>query len=312
MVVNTGWQYTPNQSVVEQTNLQSQVDANPNVSTDKGAATASSPFLSATLQNASDGWGATSQAVGNLDSQAANQQASLWAQHQAQVNFKQQQDRLNKLVAQAEKQGQDAQAKAYQLEQQSLNSQRSYNYVGTQGTGALQGASGLSAQGRSQLATARADGYNLSASNYDRTYHYNNAYSAERNAALAGAYSWLGTHYVLDGETKQVSVDCSGLVQAIYSKLGFSIPLHSAEHEKDTIPGVRTSFSNLQPGDLVCWKDGSHIAIYAGNGEIIEAANTRVGTVRRELWDNPNNVVGIHLTFGDETGARGQRQQTGG
>lgn len=309
MPVNTGWQYTPNQSVTEQTTLQSQVDANPNVRTDSGNATASSPFLSATLQNPSDGWGATSRAVGNLDSQAANQQASIWAQHQAQVNFNQQQKRPNSLVAQAEKQGNEAQSRAYQLEQQSLNASRNYNYDAAQGTGGVGPARGVSGAGRSQLATARADGYNLSAGNYDRTYHYNNAYTADRNSALSQAYSWLGTHYVLGGERNQVAVDCSGLVQAVYSKFGFNIPLHSAEHEKDTIPGVRTSFANLQPGDLVCWKDGSHIAIYAGHGEIIEAANTRVGTVRRELWDSPNNVVGIHLTFADEGGARGQRQQ---
>lgn len=323
---NTGWQYNPNQDLQSTLTGQAGADANPNVGTDKGAASASTPFLSNALQGPSSSWGQTARNISTTDLQAANTQTAYLAQKQAQDAFKAQQARLQKLVDQAEKQGNAAAAKAAQQEQQltqqinSLrNSQGSYNYGGgsSQGTGALQGASGLSAEGRSQLATARADGYNLSASNYDRTYHYNNAYSAERNAALAGAYSWIGTHYVLGGENKQVEVDCSGLVQAIYSKLGFNVPTHSAADQGQTggrnngngIPGVRTNFANLQPGDLVAWKDGSHIAIYAGNGQIIEAANTKVGTVRRALWDDPNNVVGIHLTFGDERGARGQRQQ---
>lgn len=308
---------------------------NPQFTNDNGTASASSPFLSSALSSGDSltnlsnhgqqaGWGSVGKNIANVDQQESNNQAQIWANHQAQLNNDAAQKRLQNLVAQAEKQGNAAQAKAYQQEQLALQKIReagaqynknspaysggSYNYGGgsAQGTGAAGSARGVSAEGQNQLSTARADGYNLSSSNYDRTYHYNNQYSAMRNQALSDSYSWLGTHYVLDGETKQVGVDCSGLVQSVYSKLGYSIPLHSAEHEKDTIPGVRTSFSNLQPGDLVCWKDGSHIAVYAGNGEIIEAANTRVGTVRRPLWDSPSNVVGIHLTFADENRAQGQ------
>lgn len=313
---STGWQYDPNQTALGALTAQTAAEGNPNVATDSGAATASSPFLSKALQSGSgdsltggySSWGATSASITNTDLQAANTQTAYLAQKRAQDAFNQQQAQLNAAIKAAQKANDAAQAKAYQQEQmltQQLNAARnaagSYSYgSSSQGGGALTGATGLSTEGKSQLAIARADGYNLSASNYDRTYRYNNQYSVDRNTALSAAYSWLGTHYVLDGETKQVEVDCSGLVQAIYSKLGFSVPLHSANNEKNTIPGVRTSFANLEPGDLVCWKDGSHIAIYAGNGEIIEAANTRVGTVRRPLWDSPNNVVGIHLTFADE------------
>jgi cell wall-associated NlpC family hydrolase len=328
MAYDTGWQYNPNQNVGDQLSTQIQAEGNPRVAGDNGNATASSPFLSKSLQvGQGDGltggyssWGATGQSITNTDLQAANNQTALLAYKQANDNYKAQQKRLQGLIDQAEKQGKIDAAKAYQREQvitqnihgQVNSNQNNYNYNAGGGSGGMSSDRGLSSQGQSQLRTAQSDGYNLSAANYDRTYQYNNSFSADRNSALSQAYSWLGTHYVLDGESKQVEVDCSGLVQAIYSKLGFDVPLHSAEHEKDTIPGVRTAFANLQPGDLVCWKDGSHIAIYAGHGQIIEAANTRVGTVRRALWDDPSNVVGIHLTFADERGSRGQRQQVGG
>lgn len=123
--------------------------------------------------------------------------------------------------------------------------------------------------------------------------------SAARNKALALASTYLGDRYVLGGES-HAGIDCSGLVQAVYNQLGFNIKVHGATWEKNNIPGVRTSFANLQPGDLVAWKDGSHIAIYAGNGQIIEAPNPQRGVVRRPLWANPNAVIGIHLTFPGE------------
>lgn len=123
--------------------------------------------------------------------------------------------------------------------------------------------------------------------------------SANRNRALALASSYLGTPYVLGGESHK-GIDCSGLVQAVYSRLGFNIPVHGARWQGRNIPGVRTSFANLRPGDLVCWRDGSHIAIYAGGGQIIEAPNPARGVVRRPLWASQNAVFGIHLTFRGE------------
>lgn len=123
--------------------------------------------------------------------------------------------------------------------------------------------------------------------------------SAARNQALATASSYLGDRYVLGG-TSHSGIDCSGLVMAVYDQFGMGkyLDSHLAGHQAAAVPGVRTSISNLRPGDLVCWNDGSHIAIYAGNGEIIEAANERVGTVKRKLWSNA--VFGIALRLPGE------------
>ena len=126
--------------------------------------------------------------------------------------------------------------------------------------------------------------------------------SSSRQALLNDASSYIGSKYVLGGKTKQ-GIDCSGLVMAVYNKLGFNVSQHSAGWQGRSIPGVRTAVSNLRPGDIVAWKDGSHIAIYAGNGEIIEAANTRVGTVRRKIWASPDQLFGIAVRLpGESTG----------
>ena len=125
--------------------------------------------------------------------------------------------------------------------------------------------------------------------------------SASRNRVLQTASSYLGNPYVLGG-TSHRDIDCSGLVMMVYDQLGYGKYLdnHNARIQGQSIPGVRTSINNLRPGDLVAWKDGSHIAIYAGNGQIIEAANERVGTVKRALWANPNAVFGIALRLPGE------------
>jgi cell wall-associated NlpC family hydrolase len=123
--------------------------------------------------------------------------------------------------------------------------------------------------------------------------------SGSRNSLLQDASSYLGTRYQLGGRSYK-GIDCSGLVMNVYNKLGFNISVHGAKWQGRNIPGVRTSVNNLKPGDIVAWKDGSHIAIYAGNGEIIEAANPRVGTVRRRLWARPDQVFGIAVRLPGE------------
>ncbi|MCI2974706.1 MAG: NlpC/P60 family protein [Ferrimicrobium sp.] len=69
--------------------------------------------------------------------------------------------------------------------------------------------------------------------------------------------------------------DCSGLVMYIYAKLGVDFPHSAADQASDTTP---ISYSQLQPGDLVFYDtEGAtsidHVAIYVGNGQVVEATN---------------------------------------
>jgi len=122
--------------------------------------------------------------------------------------------------------------------------------------------------------------------------------NAQRQGIVAAAQSFAGSPYKLGGTTAQ-GIDCSGLVKAVYAKYGYGNLQHSAGWQGRNIPGVRTAVSNLQPGDIVAWKDGSHIAIYAGNGYIIDAAS-RTGTTTRKLWTSTDNVYGIALRLPEE------------
>ncbi len=119
--------------------------------------------------------------------------------------------------------------------------------------------------------------------------------SESRQDVVRDAQSYAGTPYQLGGKTAQ-GIDCSGLVMAVYNQAGYDISQHSAGWQGRNIPGVRTSLDNLQPGDIVGWKDGSHIAIYAGDGMIIDASSSK-GTSRRRLWAPESAVYGIKLKF---------------
>lgn len=123
--------------------------------------------------------------------------------------------------------------------------------------------------------------------------------SGGRAKAIGLASGYLGTPYVLGGNSKG-GIDCSGLVQQVYRQLGFNPPRLAAQ-QAAAMPGVRTSINNLRPGDLVAWADGSHIAIYAGNGYVIQALNPRQGTIRSHLSQQTNqNYYGIAVRFPGE------------
>lgn len=89
------------------------------------------------------------------------------------------------------------------------------------------------------------------------------------NAIVDAAYSQIGVPYEWGGTTPYVGLDCSGLVQYCYRQAGKSIPRTSG-----SILAGGTIVSDPQPGDI-CWTPG-HVAIYIGNGQMIEAQQTGV------------------------------------
>ena len=65
------------------------------------------------------------------------------------------------------------------------------------------------------------------------------------------------------------SFDCSGLTSAAWKSVGVSLPRSS---KAQSVAGTSVSRSSLQPGDLVFYYSPvSHVALYAGNGQIIHA-----------------------------------------
>jgi len=96
--------------------------------------------------------------------------------------------------------------------------------------------------------------------------------------AVALAIQAQGTPYVWGGTQIGKGVDCSGLVYSIYKQLGINLPRTTYEQAKS---GKVVGLGSLLPGDLVFYNTGSrdpngigtysHVAIYIGNGQVIDA-----------------------------------------
>lgn len=115
----------------------------------------------------------------------------------------------------------------------------------------------------------------------------NAAGASPTTAALAAASQAIGTPYVWGGAAPG-GFDCSGLIQWAYQKSGVSLPRTAEEQFRAT---MRLRAQDLQPGDLVfyanTYKPGiSHVAIYAGNGQVIMAPSEG-STVKRMTMADP-------------------------
>lgn len=86
------------------------------------------------------------------------------------------------------------------------------------------------------------------------------------------AMQFVGNPYVWGGTSLTHGADCSGFVQSVFRHFGISLPRTSYEQRSC---GQGVSYSNAQPGDLICYS--GHVAIYAGGGRIVGAQSSAVG-----------------------------------
>src|SRR5699024_1661448 len=95
--------------------------------------------------------------------------------------------------------------------------------------------------------------------------------------AVRSALTQQGVPYVWGGTTPGAGFDCSGLTQWAYRESGVEIPRLAQEQGI----GSQVAREDLMPGDLAVWS--GHVAMYIGDGQIIEAGNpVGVSGVRTE------------------------------
>lgn len=92
------------------------------------------------------------------------------------------------------------------------------------------------------------------------------------------ALQFVGNPYVWGGKDPNTGADCSGFTSYVYGHFGISVPSYSGAQRSC---GKEVSYSNAQPGDLICY--AGHVAIYMGNGQIVHAKGTAYGIV---AYDN--------------------------
>ena len=107
---------------------------------------------------------------------------------------------------------------------------------------------------------------------------YTGPTTSQADKAVAFEYAQIGCPYVYGGTGPcNLGFDCSGLAQAAWAAAGVAIPRDSYEQWAE-LPHV--SLSSIEPGDLLIYNGEGHVAMYVGNGYIIDAPQTGMDVER--------------------------------
>lgn len=106
---------------------------------------------------------------------------------------------------------------------------------------------------------------------------------------VATAEPFVGTPYLWGG-TSALGLDCSGLVQQVYRLNGVGLP---RDADQQALAG--RDVTEPRPGDLIFFGSPkvTHVALYAGDGEVIHAPQRGGFVERKRLADLGREVVAM-------------------
>ena len=108
------------------------------------------------------------------------------------------------------------------------------------------------------------------------------------------ARKYVGNPYVWGGNSLTKGCDCSGFVHLVYKNFGFNLPRYSMSF-LNVGTKVEPKLSALQPGDIIIYNKHQgvgHVAIYIGNGKIVEAQSSKAGITDTRAW-NCRSIAGV-------------------
>ena len=113
------------------------------------------------------------------------------------------------------------------------------------------------------------------------------------------AMSYVGCPYRLGG-LSYAGIDCSGLTYRAFESVGIYLPRLSYSYWS---VGRAVSFSELRPGDVVCYDsewNGSigHVAIYIGNGQVVHAQNPWKGVAVGSVYFGNYRIMTVRRLIG--------------
>lgn len=149
--------------------------------------------------------------------------------------------------------------------------------------------------------------FNTSLSNTKATALLKSVKNDNKREALQYALARDGHPYSQARRSSGYYYDCSSLAYYSYKSAGVKIGssgYFTAASEAYRLRHKRVSKNHLKAGDLIFYRFGyngrykniSHVAMYAGNGYVIEAANSRVGVVYRKLYCKRSIVMAADPT----------------
>ncbi len=233
-------------------------------------------------RNLLDNYEKTRKEVEDLKVQVEDEKMELAT---AQDTLKQQQKQLESTMAslkskQADAETQIANAKSLASEYKKTISEQNQIIQTAAANAAKSNASSGSSAGGSSGGGSSSTGDTSGGSTGGSTGNLNPSYSTGVSGSDVVSYAlqFVGNPYVWGGKDPNTGADCSGFTSYVYAHFGISIPSYSGAQRSC---GKEVSYSNAQPGDLICY--AGHVAIYMGNGQIVHAKGTAYGIV---AYDN--------------------------
>lgn len=124
------------------------------------------------------------------------------------------------------------------------------------------------------------------------------------NRAVDLALTKLGTPYSQERRNQEGYFDCSSFTYWVYSQLGISLQhggsnTAAAQGRYITENNLAVSYDSLAPGDLIFYSfevnnrylNISHVAIYAGDGYVVDASFSKKKVVYRPIYSTGSIVL---------------------
>lgn len=213
--------------------------------------------------------------------EAAVQQVEDWSRQLAEEmdallvmkdKYEKQQDKLNVLIARLEKKKEAYAQQLADAKEQAKDYEKNMNKYAElvraqEAAAAAQAAATYNGGGSGASGGIAGDSYLQ-----DPNYNPANVTNVSGESIVAFARQFVGNPYVWGGNSLTNGCDCSGFVHLVYQNFGISTPRYSQAFKN---VGQPVAYQNLQAGDVVVYP--GHVAIYIGNGCIVEAQSTRAG-----------------------------------